>query len=266
VDLLGISDVDVQRAVSTAESVAREAGDYLMSRFGMARVAYRKAPLDDVLDADVESERLILTRLQADFPGFGVLSEEAGLIGADRPVRWIVDPLDGSVNFQRGAPIFAVSIALATGKSILAGVTYLPMRDELFTAIRDQGAKLNSEAVAVSQTAALEEAIIHIGELERTSPETVSQEQLAELTRVAHLARRIRIVGSSAADLAAVASGRADALIMHGGEPWDVAAGNLLVREAGGLVTTLRYNNGMALTIYSNQALHARLVELLRVD
>ncbi|HEV2405298.1 MAG TPA: inositol monophosphatase family protein, partial [Ktedonobacterales bacterium] len=104
-----------------------------------------------------------------------------------------------------------------------------------------------------------------IGELERTGPDTVSLEQLAELTRVAHLARRIRIVGSSAADLAAVASGRADALIMHGGEPWDVAAGNLLVREAGGLVTTLRYNNGMALTIYSNKLLYARLVDLLRI-
>lgn len=264
-DLSGISDAEVQRAVSTAESAAREAGEYLMSRFGMARVAYRKAPLDDVLDADVESERLILTRLQADFPEFGVLSEEAGVIGAERPIRWIVDPLDGSVNFQRGMPVFAVSIALATGKRILAGVTYLPMRDELFTAIRGQGAKLNSEAVAVSRIAALEEAIIHIGELERTGPDTVSLEQLAELTRVAHLARRIRIVGSSAADLAAVASGRADALIMHGGEPWDVAAGNLLVREAGGLVTTLRYNNGMALTIYSNKLLYARLVDLLRI-
>ncbi|MGH2486605.1 MAG: inositol monophosphatase family protein, partial [Ktedonobacterales bacterium] len=222
-DSSGISDMEVQRAVAAAESIAHEAGDYLMSRFGVARVAYRKAPLDDVLDADIESERLILSRLQADFPEFGILSEEAGLDGAERPLRWIVDPLDGSVNFQRGLPVFAVSIALAAGESILAGVTYLPMLNELYTARRGKGARLNGETIAVSQTAVLEEAIIHIGELERTGPDSVSNEQLAELTRVAHLARRIRLVGSSSADLAAVASGHADALIMHGGEPWDVA-------------------------------------------
>ncbi|HKV83071.1 MAG TPA: inositol monophosphatase family protein [Ktedonobacterales bacterium] len=264
-DSSSLSDLEIRDAVSAAASIAREAGDYLLTRFGVARVAYRKASLDDVLDADVESERLILTRLQADFPEFCILSEEAGLVGAERSIRWIVDPLDGSVNFQRGLPVFAVSIALAAGKSILAGVTYLPMLDELYTAIRGKGAGLNGETIAVSQTAVLEEAVIHIGELERTGPDTVSTEQLAELTRVAHLARRIRLVGSSSADLAAVASGRADALIMHGGEPWDVAAGNLLVREAGGAITTLRYENGMTLTTYSNKLLHTRLTDLLRI-
>lgn len=261
-----LDDVEIQRAVSLAQRTAREAGEYLMSRRGASLVAYRKAPLDDVLDTDLESERIILASLRADFPTFGVLSEESGVSGGASPFRWIVDPLDGSVNFQRGASVFAVSIALVAGDTTLIGVTYQPVEDEMFTAIQGQGATLNGETIMVSRISALEEAVVHIGELERTGPETVSQEQLGEIMRVANRVRRIRVLGSSASDLAALAAGRADAFIMHGGEPWDIAAGELMVREAGGAVSRFRYLNGMTLTIYSNQSLHPLLLDLLRTE
>lgn len=260
----GLGDAEIQRAVSLAQQVAKEAGAYLMSRRGAAQVAYRKAPLDDVLDADLESERIILQRLRSDFPSFALLSEESGASGGNSPFRWIVDPLDGSVNFQRGGSVFAVSLALLAGTTALIGVTYLPVENELFTAIRGGGATRNGSAISVSQISSLAEAVIHIGELERTGPETVSVEQLGEMTRVAHRARRIRVLGSSAHDLAFVASGRAEALIMHGGEPWDVAAGELMTREAGGTVSRIQYVNGMTLTIFSNERLHPLLLDMLR--
>ena len=263
-DWVGLSDGELQRAVSLAQRTAREAGAFLMRRLGAATVAYQKAPGDDVLDVDIESERLILDALRAGFPEFGALAEESGIIGSQEHYRWIVDPLDGSVNFERGAQPFAVTITLAARDVALVGVTYIPMRDELFTAVRDEGATMNGAAITVSRVADMEDAVIHIGELERVGPATVSAEQLDEIARVAHVARRTRMLGSSACDLADVACGRADALIMHGGEPWDVDAGALQVREAGGAVSQLHYDNGMTLSIYSNERLHPILRDLLR--
>ena len=257
-----LDDADLARAVEIARAAARTAGSYLIGTLGNTHVAYTKAPLDDVFDVDLESERIILSQLQAEFPTFGILSEEAGEQRQGAAYRWIVDPLDGSVNFQHGVPTFAVPIALASAEMVLAGVIYLPATDEEFIAIRGRGASRNGESIAVSPVTSLASAVVHIGELERMGPRQVSMRQLDELCGVAHRAKRIRLMGSSAVDLALVACGRADALIMHGGHPWDVDAGALLLREAGGSVSTVRYDDA-ALTVYSNGGIHAELLDAL---
>lgn len=258
-------NAQLTEALEVAQLAVREAGGYLAGMLGRARVEYAKAPHDDVLDVDLESERIIVSRLQARFPDFGILSEEMGQRELGRSYHWIVDPLDGSVNFQHSDTRFAVAIALAAGSQIVFSVIYVPARDELYSAMRGNGATLNGRAIAVSRNAALDEAIVHIGELERIGPRRVSREQLRELRSIADRAKRVRVLGSSSADLASVACGRADAFVMHGGLPWDVAAGELLLTEAGGTIARKRYDNGMTLTLYSNEALRNELRDVLGI-
>lgn len=256
---------DLSQAIELAELAAREAGKYLVGKLGSARIEYQKAPRDDMLDVDLEADRIILSILDKNFPDYGILSEESGEKRKDSPYYWIIDPLDGSANFQHGSPIFAISIALVIHHITVAGVIYLPVRDEMFTAIRGQGATLNGKPIYLSQIGRVEEAIIHIGEFGRYSNE-VSREQIRELTIVADNASRIRIIGTSCTDLVWVACGRADAFIMHGGHPWDVKAGRVILEEVGGKVSSRKYDSGNILTIYTNGLIHQELSDLLGID
>ena len=255
---------DFSQEVRIAELAARQAGDYLVGKLGSARVEYQKAPRDDMLDVDLEAERIILSLLRKHFPTYGILSEEAGKERGDSPHCWIVDPLDGSANFQHGSSIFAVSIALTVQGKTVAGVIYLPVRNEMFTAILGQGAMLNGQPIYSSQQRKVEESLIHVGEFERHGNE-VNREQIRELTIVADSARRIRMTGTSCTDLVWIACGRADALIMHGGNPWDVKAGRVILEEAGGRVSFRIYESGNVLTIYTNAPIHQELANLLGI-
>jgi myo-inositol-1(or 4)-monophosphatase len=257
--------VDLSQATKIAELAAREAGKYLIGKLGKARIEYQKAPRDNMLDVDLEAEQIILGILRQHFPEYGILSEEAGAEREDQPYYWIVDPLDGSANFEHGSSIFTISIALVIHQLTTVGIVYLPVSDEMFTAIRRQGATLNGQPIRPSQRGRVEEAIIHVGEFERFGSE-VSREQIKELTIVANHASRIRILGTSCMDLAWVACGRADAFIMHGGHPWDVKAGRVILEEASGKISSHQYHSGSVLTLYTNGLIHQELSALLGIN
>src|SRR5437660_6139903 len=140
-------------ALDTAQVAAREAGKYLLQKRGHVRVLTQKALHDTLLDGDVEAESIILRRLKQDFPQAGFLSEEAGSDHREAVEQWTIDPLDGSANFQHGSPYFGVTINLSIARHIVLSVIYLPVFDEMFTAVRGQGARLNGQAIYVSQVA-----------------------------------------------------------------------------------------------------------------
>ena len=157
-----------------------------------------------------------------------------------------------------------MAIALAMSKTTIAGIIYLPTSNEMFTAIQNQGAYLNGQQIKVSQTATLGNAIIHIGDFTKENDPQTSDEGLKDFSKLVTQVRRVRMIGTAAADLAYVSCGRAEALINHAMHPWDIEAGKLLLLEAGGKVTTLERHNGKPLTIYSNNILHQAIKELLK--
>ena len=248
-----------------AQRTAREASAYLRGKVGRVQVEHQKASSDAVLDADVEAEGIIPSLLRTHFPPYGILSEKVGKEREDSPYCWVVDPLDGSANFQHGSPVFAVSIALALQNKTILRVIYLPMRNEMFAAILVQRAMLNGKLISCSQQEKVRESLIHLGDFGWDETE-VNREQIRELTRVADHAHRIHITGTSCFDLAWIACGRAEALVMHGGNSWDVNAERLILEEASGRVSSHPYASGSILTLYSNGRIHQELTDILGVS
>jgi myo-inositol-1(or 4)-monophosphatase len=243
------------------KSAAREAGKYLTQKLGSAHVEYQKALNDDLLDADLEAERIILTILQKETPDIGILSEETGQ-KKEHQSYWIVDPLDGSANFQHSSPLFGVALALVLNQVTIGGVIYLPIQNEMFTALQNQGAFLNDQRIHVSSTETLRKSIIHIGDFAKGNDPVAIRQQAEDITELASHVRRIRMVGTATTDLVYVASGRADLLVNHTTSPWDIEAGKLILLEAGGKVSTKRIDN-RTLAIYSNSIIHQEAEELL---
>lgn len=223
--------------LQAAESAARAGGAVLldwMDRFQ----AREKAPKDLVSEADLASQELIQRRLLEQFPDHGFLGEEDGtsVEGADGRFRWIVDPLDGTANYVHRVPQFAVSIALECDGQIVAGVVFDPVADECFTTAAGGGAQLNGAAIAVSDVTALDQALVVASfspYIRRDSPEI---EHFADVLVACQTLRR---TGSAALNLAYLAAGRFDGYWATSTKTWDVAAGFLLVREAGGVLTDL---------------------------
>jgi len=254
--------VAIPDVVKIAEDTAREAGAYLLHKLGTAKVKHRKSLRDDVLDADLQAEHLIVTRLRKELSHIGILSEEAGREGACEHY-WIVDPLDGSTNFQHGSPLFGVAIALVTHQRTQLGIIYLPTSDEMFIAIHGQGAYLNKARITVSEVATLHQAIIHVGDFTKEGDLEIIKEGLENFSKVAKHTQRIRMIGTAATDLAYVACGRADALINYATASWDIEAGKLLLLEAGGKVSTIQRHNSKPVSIYSNKNIYHEVKELL---
>ncbi len=215
-----------------AEAVAREAGALLRGAFDgpELRVAVKSTPTDVVSEADHAAERLIRERLAAARPDDGVLGEEGGDRAGTSGVRWVVDPLDGTVNFLFGIPQWAVSIACEDGAGTLVGVVYDPPRDELFSAERDGTATLDGAPVQPSTREDLATAMLGTGF--GYDPE-VRRAQAAVAARILPQVRDLRRFGSAAIDLAWTACGRLDAFYEHGLNDWDLAAGALICSRAG---------------------------------
>ena len=256
------TSLNVPQMLEVAQVAARKAGRYLTQKLGNAKVEHQKSLHDDLLDADLESERIILSILRAETPAIGILSEEAGTEG-EQQHYWIVDPLDGSANFQHGSPTFAIALALVSEQTTIGCVIYLPVRDEMFTAIRHEGAYLNGTRIAVSEIATLDEAIAHVGDPVTNSDTTAANDYIADLATLARQARRVRMIGTAATDLAYVACGRADMLINYAAKPWDIEAGKLLLSEAGGRIAAKKYSNGKTMLLYTNENLHKIAKKLL---
>ena len=217
------------------EPIIREAGALLISYF-QRRIGYEyKGDVDLVTEADRASEKFITQRLQNRWPDFGVLGEEGTRSDMAAEYRWLVDPLDGTTNFAHGYPVFCISIALTRGEELIAGFLYDPTRDEFFSAEHGAGAKLNGVAMHVSKTQTLSESLLGTGFPSQKRHKNPNIHFYHQLTLRSHGLRR---AGSAALDLANVACGRYDGYWEFNLNPWDTAAGVLLVREAGGMVTS----------------------------
>lgn len=225
-----------------------------------------KGPGDFVSAADRRAEKTLFEELSKARPGYGFLMEEGGAIdGADAAHRWIVDPLDGTLNFLHSLPVFAISIALERDGKLIAGLVYNPITDEMFVAERGQGAWLNNRRLRVAQRRTLAEALVATGvpHLGKAKEHPLFKTELsAAMARVAN----VRRLGAASLDLAGVAAGRFDAYWERALQPWDMAAGIVLVREAGGFVTDLDGGAEMlerGSILAGNEMLHRALGEVI---
>ncbi len=249
------------------EALAREAGRIQLSKLKSALTIERKVhDTNLVTEVDRAIDQLMVSELARKFPGHAVVSEEGELISSDADDVWYVDPLDGTTNYAHAYPIFAVSIALRRRREIVLGVVYHPTQDELFSGERGAGAFLNGKRLHVSQTAALDHALVSTGfPYDRvTNPQ---QNNLAQFARVTRRAQGVRRGGSAALDLAYVAAGRLDGHWERGLQPWDVAAGSLLVEEAGGRLSNLQnepWSWTGAWIVATNGLIHEELLEVIR--
>ena len=217
------------------EPIAREAGALLISYFDRQIKIEYKGDVDLVTAADLASEKLIVERLHAKWPQHGIVGEEGTRTATDADYRWLVDPLDGTTNFAHGYPVFCVSIALVRQDDQLeVGVLFDPTRNELFAAERGGGATLNGAPMHVSKTTKLAESILGTGFPSHKRHKNPNIHFYQQLTLRSHGVRR---AGSAALDLANVAAGRYDGFWEFNLNPWDTAAGVLIVQEAGGRVT-----------------------------
>ena len=221
-----------------AVDAARQAGAVLLERFGgpASGVSSKSTPTDPVSDADRAAERLILELIGSRRPDDAIVTEEGASRSAGPELTWVVDPLDGTVNFLFGIPVWCVSIAVEDPEGALAAVVFDPNRDEAFTAVKGAGAHLNGDQVQVSQRSDLGHALVGTGFAYDSRAREV---QAAIVAGLLPQVRDIRRTGSAALDLASVACGRLDAFYEAPMEWWDKAAGILLVREAGGLISEL---------------------------
>jgi myo-inositol-1(or 4)-monophosphatase len=235
--------------VGAIEAIAREAGA-LLKDFFSRHIGYEyKGDVDLVTEADRNSEKLIVERIRAQFPDHDIMGEEGGRRETGSAFRWYVDPLDGTTNFAHGFPVFCVSLGLEHKGELIAGVIYDPTRDELFAAEKGSGAYLNGARMQVSKTKHLSEALLATGFPSHKRHKNPNIHFYHQITLRSHGVRR---AGSASLDLANVASGRVDGFWEFNLNPWDTAAGVVLVREAGGIVS--RYD-GSAFTIDSRETL-----------
>ena len=251
-----------------AIQTARDAGRILAERFGRKIEISNKSEIDLVTESDLASERLIIERIKTYYPRHSVLAEESGATNPQNLDQqsdwlWIIDPLDGTTNYAHAYPCFCVSIALAHQGKLEVGVVYDPIRDEMFAAERGQGASLNGRRISVSSTTILGRALLCTG-----FPYDVRQR--SEFARhfanfIMH-AQGVRRDGAAALDLAYVAAGRFDGFWEEGLKPWDVAAGVLLIEEAGGRVSDYLGDPASIYTppiMASNGLIHEEMMKVL---
>lgn len=250
-------------AVATAAEAARAAGEILRSRFGLGQRIRFKGDRDLVTDADQAAETAIVHIIRKGFPGHRILAEEGSVGGDDPDALWIVDPLDGTTSFAHGYPMFAVSIALEVRGVVEVGVVYQPILDELFTAVRGKGARLNAKRIRVSRTDRLGASLLCSGfPYEQDEIEAA----LPLFANVVRRARGIRRDGTAALDLCYVAMGRFDGFWERTLRPWDVAAGGLILAEAGGRLSDYvgrPFDIRGGEVAATNGRIHAELLEAL---
>ena len=255
-----------QSYLKAAQGAAREAGRFLERNLNARSKVYFKGAVDLVTDADRRSQEMIFNRLSALFPGHDFLAEEGLSEKHGAEYRWIFDPLDGTTNFAHHFPIFSVSIALELRGEVICGVVYDPTRDEMFWATKGGGAFLNGKKIRVSVMGEQDKSLLATG-----FPYDI---RISRVNNIAHFnnfivrAQAVRRCGSAALDLCYLGCGRFDGFWELKLKPWDVAAGVLIVREAGGLVTDFKGNEFRAYNsevLGSNGLIHGQMIETLRL-
>jgi len=251
---------------SIAILAAKKAGLLLRKKLGQKRKVTYKGAINLVTEMDLVSEKVIVSTLRRYYPNHSILAEEKAARQENSPFRWIIDPLDGTTNYAHSFPIFCVSIALEKGKEVILGVAYDPMRDELFLAEKGKGAHLNGKKIHVSSTPKLSQSLLATG-----FPYDLRESLVNNFDHFQNFALRVHAVrrgGSAALDLCYVAAGRFDGFWEMKLGPWDLAAGSLMVREAGGKVTNFSGEN-LGLdgqhVLASNGKIHREMIDLLKL-
>ncbi len=255
-------------ALNVMIAAARKAGRGLVRDFGELEnlQVSKKGPADFVTNADSRTERILIEELSRTRPGYGFLVEEGGAIeGRDKTHRFVIDPIDGTTNFLHGIPQFAISIGLEREGHLVSALIFNPVTDEMYVAEKGHGAFLNDRRLRVAARQNLSDILVASGApfLGKDGRETF----LAELDAVVASTAGMRRFGSASLDLAWVASGRFDAFWERNLQPWDIAAGILMVREAGGMVSDMDGREHMmdrGHILAANDALHRQLLDLLR--
>ena len=248
-----------------AIEMAREAGIFLKNKLPSVHTIDYKGEINLVTEADKISEEIITSKITNLFPDHDILSEEFIHLDKGSDYRWIIDPLDGTTNYAHGYPFFCVSIALERLDTIIVGVIYDPMLDEMFVAKKGEGASLNGREIHVSNTLEIMKGLLATG-----FPYDIRQDKnnnLNYFNKMILNAQAIRRAGSAALDLAYVAAGRFDGFWELKLNPWDIAAGWLLVAEAGGMVTEIDGNNYFLESpsiMASNGMIHGQMIDVLR--
>lgn len=243
--------MEYKKFMEDALIIAKAAGDYLEKMYYTDFNISSKGIKDLVTDADFGAEKIILEMIKEKYPDHSILSEEAGEDIKDSRYKWVIDPLDGTVNFSRKIPLFGVIIALLEDGKTVVGVHYLPMLKETYSAVKGGGAYLNGSKITVSDREDLSEYIMGLGDFNIGKDQDMKNEDNEILKRIIDTmsprTMRTKIFGAACMDLACIASGRTDILFYPFANPWDVLAGILIIEEAGGFVMTSE-----KLTLFSN--------------
>lgn len=249
---------------SVAELAARAGGQVLLERFHAAREVRLKGLRDIVTDADTAAQDAIIAAIRQHFPEHGLLCEEGLSTHTDSDWVWVIDPLDGTVNYSRCLPNFCVSVAAIEGGQPTVGAVFDPLRDHLFAAERGAGASLNGQPLRVSSRADIAQAVIG---LDWARLPAVRSQVIANLSRVAPVVGTMRALGSAALALCYVAAGWLDGYFHLALQPWDGAAAGLMIHEAGGALTTPSGTDWvytLASCVASNGLIHSELLALVK--
>ena len=230
-----MTDREADKLLTFTRKLALDAGAILKNRFNRRHEVRFKGRIDPVTEADVKSEKFITDKITKHFPGHEILTEEGGAAGRKSPWRWVIDPLDGTVNYSHAFPVYCVSIALEYEGEMILGAVYDPQLDELFWARKNAGAFLNRKQIHVSGERVLQRALLATGFA--YDIKTARRNNLGLFARMAKKAEGIRRLGSAALDLCWLACGRLDGFWELKLHPWDTAASKVIVEEAGGKIT-----------------------------
>lgn len=255
----------MQPTLSDLETMARQAGQILRESFGQRHKITYKGVIDLVTEADKRSEAFLLGEIQQRFPGDRILSEESGDLDGENSGMWLIDPLDGTINYAHGVPIYTVSVAYAKNGVPMLGVVYDPSLDECFSAEQGAGARRNGYPIRVSATPDLNHSLLVTGfpyDI-RTNPAN----NLEQFTRFSLRSQGVRRLGSAAMDLCYIACGRLDGFWEIRLSPWDLAAGVVIAEEAGARVTSVNGDTHYMKPPYSimaaNPRIHAQMLEVM---
>lgn len=263
---LSLNKAPLRELEKTAINAALQAGKVLCKHFGKKITVREKLNAGLVTNADVEAEETCIRVLKRKFPDFGFLAEESDPLRSRGEGRWIIDPLDGTTNFVHGFPMFCVSIAAEWNAQIAVGVIYHPILKEMVVAVRGKGARLNGKKVRVSRTKNLSDSLLTTGFTYQK--QTLLHTEMGAFERLSQIARAVRRPGSAALDLAYTGRGVFDGFWERNLSPWDVAAGSLIVEEAGGQVTDFQGNPfsiDSRQIVASNGILHSTLIETIGI-
>jgi myo-inositol-1(or 4)-monophosphatase len=258
--------MDWEKSLDAAEEASRKAGEMLRRNIDSSREIVYKGAVNLVTDFDKRAQDIIFSRLSSRFPDHDFLAEEDLCRQRGSDFRWIIDPIDGTTNYAHNFPIFSVSIALEWKSEVVCGVVYDPMREEMFSAISGNGAVRNGRRISTSTNGDLDKSLLATG-----FPYDVRESEVNNIDHFANFATRVQAIrrcGSAALDLCYVACGRFDGFWELKLSPWDVAAGLLIVEEAGGHVTNFK---GETASVYgkdvvaSNGLIHEQMIQILRL-